>query len=139
MQVACVLVGLPVCCRGRGLFDWVVFVMLLGRLRVLGCLCPCFLRVVGMFGIALGQGNGSRGMIRAHGERALVSSCSIILLTYVGLLMILLVLGSRMDERFVGAVCCWCFLSFEEVFKMDLRASLGFHTNIWRSAAPYLL
>ncbi len=75
-----------------------------------------FLRAVGLFGIALSQGNGSRGMIRASGERALVSSCSIILLTCVGSLMILPVIGSRMDERFIGAVCCWCFLSFEAFF-----------------------
>jgi hypothetical protein len=31
------------------------------------------------------------------------------------------------------------FLSFEAILKMDLRASLGFLTNIGRSAAPYLL
>ena len=80
----------------------------------------------GLFGIALSHGNVSRGLIRVSGERALVSSCSIILLTSVGSLVILPVLGSRMDERFVGAVCCGYFLSFEEVFKMDLRASLGF-------------
>ncbi len=93
----------------------------------------------GLFGIALSHGNGSRGLIRASGKRALVSSYSIILLTCVGSLVILLVMGSRMDERFVGAVYCECFLSFEEVFKMNLRASLGFLMNIWRSAAPYLL
>jgi len=92
-----------------------------------------------MFGIALCKGNGSRGLIRAYGERALVSSCSIVLLTCVGSLMILPVIGSRMDERFVGAVCCWCFFPFEAGFKMDLRASLGFLTKIWRSVAPYLL
>ncbi len=40
----------------------------------------------------------------AYGERALVSSCSIILLTCAGSLVILPVLGSRMEERFVGAV-----------------------------------
>ncbi len=76
-----------------------------------------FFREVGLFGIALSQGNGSRGLIRASGERALVSSCYIILLTCVGSLTILPVIGSRMDESFVGAVCCWCFLSFEA----DLR------------------
>ena len=80
----------------------------------------------GLFGIALSHVNGSRGLILASGERALVSSCSIILLTCVGSLVILPVLGSRMDERFVGVVYCECFVSFEEVFKMDLRASLGF-------------
>ena len=93
----------------------------------------------GLFGIALSHGNGSRGLIRAYGERALVSSCSTILLTCVGSLVILPVMGSRMDERFVGAVYCECFVSFEEVLKMDLRASLGFLTSIWRSAAPYFL
>ena len=97
------------------------------------------LRAVGLFGIALSQGNGSRGLIRASQERPLHSSFSIILLNCVGTLMILLVLGARMDERFVGAVCCWCFFSFEAGFKMDLRASLSFLSNIWRSAAPYLL
>ena len=94
---------------------------------------------MGLFGIALSQGNGSRGLIRASGERALVSSCSIIILTCMGSLMILPMIGSRMDERFVGAVCCWSFLSFEAGYKMDLRASLGFLTKIWISAPPYLL
>ena len=65
---------------------------------------PIFVRAVGLFGIALRHGNRSRGLIRASGERALVSSYSIILLTCVGSLMILHVIGSRMDEMFVGAV-----------------------------------
>ncbi len=97
------------------------------------------LRAMGLFGIALSQGNGSRGLIRASGERALVSSCSIICLTRVGSLVILPVVGSQMDKRFVDVVCCRGFLPFEEVFKMDLRASLDFLTNIWRSASSYLL
>ena len=83
--------------------------------------------------------NGSRGVIRAYEERALVSNCSIILLTYVRSLWILFVIGSRMDKIFVGVVCCWCFLLFKAVFIMDLRVSLGFLMNIWRSAEPYLL
>ena len=58
----------------------------------------------GLFGIALNHGNGSRGLIRVFGESALVSSCSIIILTCVGSPVILPVLGSRMDDRFVGAV-----------------------------------
>jgi hypothetical protein len=62
--------------------------------------------VGGLFGIALSHGNGSLGLILASGERALVSSCSIIILTCVGSLVILPVLGSRMEERFVGAVYC---------------------------------
>ena len=88
------------------------------------------LRAGGLFGIALSHGNGSRGLILASGERALVSSCSIILLTCVGSDVILPVVGSRMEERFVGAVCCECLLYLAAVFKMDLRASLGFLTNI---------
>jgi len=98
-----------------------------------------FLRAGGLCGIALCQGNGFRGLIRPFGERALISNCSSIFLTYVGSLVILHVIGSRMSERFVGAVCCRSFLSFYAVLKMDLKASLGFLTNIWRSAAPYLL
>ncbi len=93
-----------------------------------------FLCVVGLFGIASCQGNGSRGSIRAYGKRALVYSCSSIILTCVGSLVILPVEGSRMDEIFDGVVCCWCFLSFEAILMMDLRASLGFLLNIWRSA-----
>ncbi len=58
----------------------------------------------GFFGIALSHGNGSCGLILASGERALVSSCSTILLTCMGSLVILPVLGSRMEERFVGVV-----------------------------------
>ena len=79
------------------------------------------------------------GLIRAFGERALVSSCFIFLLTFVGSLVSLPGIGSRMDERFAGAGCCWCFLPFEAVFMMDLRASLGFLMDICRSAEPYLL
>ena len=87
---------------------------------MLGCLRPCFFRAGGLLGIALCQGNGSRGLIRSFGERALVSSCSIILLTCVVSLVSLLVMMSRMDERFVGAVCYGrCFWSFEAVFLMD--------------------
>ena len=95
------------------------------------------MRAGGLFGIALCKWNGSRGLIRASGERALVSSCYIILLTFVGSLVILPVIGSRIDERFAVAVCCWCFLSFEAVFMMNFRASLGILMNIWRSADPY--
>jgi hypothetical protein len=75
-----------------------------------------FFRAGGLFGIALCQRNRIRGLILASGERALVSSCSTLLLTCVGSLVIIPVIGSQMDERFAGAVCCWCFLSFEAVF-----------------------
>ena len=57
-----------------------------------------------MCGIALCQGSGSRGSIRAFGERALISNCCLICLTCVGSLLILLVIGSCMDDRCVGAV-----------------------------------
>ena len=100
---------------------------------------PMNLRAGGLFGIALCQGNGSRGLILAFGERALVSSCSIILLTCAGSLVNLLVIEPRMDERFVGAVCWRYLCRFAAVFKMDLRAFLGFLTNICRTAEPYLL
>ena len=113
--MACVLVGLMVCCQGRGLFDCGVKVWLLGRLHVLVCIWH-FWRAGGLFGIALRQGNGSRGLIRGSGERALVCSCSIILRSCVGSLVIFLVIRSRMDERFVGAVFWRCVLSFAAVF-----------------------
>ncbi len=74
-----------------------------------------FLRAVGLYGIALCQGNGSRGLIRASRKSALVPSCSMILLTCVGSLVILPVVGSRMDEKLAGVVCCWYFLSLEAV------------------------
>ena len=44
----------------------------------------------GLFGIALSHGDGSRGLIRVSGESALLSSCSIIILTCVGSLVILM-------------------------------------------------
>jgi len=72
-------------------------------------------------------------------RKSLVSSCSIILLTCVGSLIILPVIGSRMEERFAGAVCCGCFFSFEALFMMDLRASLGSLIDTRRSAASYLM
>ncbi len=64
-----------------------------------------FVRAMGLFGIALSHRNGSRGLTRESGERALVSCCYINFLTCVGSLRILPVMGSRMAERFVGAVC----------------------------------
>ena len=93
----------------------------------------------GLFGIASCQGSGSRGLIRAFRERVLVYSCSIILLTCVGSLVILYVIGSRMEEICVGVVCCWFFLSFDAVSMMDLKASLGFVINVWRSAELCLM
>ena len=53
-----------------------------------------FLRAGGLFDIALCQGIGSRGLIRAFEEKGLASSCSTILLPCVGSRVILLVIGS---------------------------------------------
>ena len=55
-------------------------------------------------GMALSHGNGSCGLIIVSGERAFVSSCSIMLLTRFGSLVILPVSGSRMVDRFDDAV-----------------------------------
>ena len=87
------------------------------------------MRAGGLCGIALCQGNGSRREIRASGKRALVSNCYIICLNCEGPLATLPVIGSRVEEKLFGAVCCRCFLSFEAILKMDLRASLGFLTS----------
>ncbi len=38
----------------------------------------------------------------------------------------------------MGVVSLLCLLSEEDVFKMDLSASLGFPMNMSRSAEPYL-
>jgi len=46
------------------------------------------LRAGGLFGIALCKGNGSRGLIRAYGERASVSRHSISFFICVGSLVI---------------------------------------------------
>ncbi len=62
-----------------------------------------FLRAGGLLGIVLCQGDGSRGLVRASGEKALVSSGHIPL-TCVGSLVIFPVVVSRIDERFVNAV-----------------------------------
>ena len=104
--VACVLVVRLVCCPGWGIYDWAITGGLLGKLQVLGCLLSCFFARGGMFGSALYLGNGSRGCIRESGERALVSICSIIFLTCEGSMVMRPMIGSRMEERLVGEVCC---------------------------------
>ena len=68
-----------------------------------------------MIGIALSLGYVSRGLIRASRERALVSICSFILLTCMGLPVILSVIGSRVDERFVGAGCYRCLFRLKRL------------------------
>ena len=79
-----------------------------------------------------------RGSIRLSGERAFVSRPSIIAVTRAGLSVMSLVIGSRMEERFVGVGSLLCLFLVEVVFKMDLRASLGFLMNIASRAEPYL-
>ena len=49
------------------------------------------------------------------------------------------VIESRMKERLVGVGSLLCLFFGEVVFKMDLRASLGFLMYIASRAEPYLL
>ena len=85
------------------------------------------------------QGKEARGFIRLSGERAFVSMLSIVAVTRAGLFMMSLVIGSRMEERLVGVGSLLCLFWGEVIFKMDLRASLGFLMNIASRAEPYLL
>ena len=48
-------------------------------------------------------------------------------------------MGSRMEERLVGAGPLLCLFLEEVVFKMDLMASLCFLMNITSRAEPYSL
>ncbi len=73
------------------------------------------------------------------GERAFVSRPTILAVTRAGLFVMSLVIGSRMDEIFMGLGSLMCLFLEEVVFKMDLRASLGFLMNIASRAEPYLL
>ena len=89
--------------------------------------------------MAWSQGKEARRLIRLSGETAFVSRPSIIAVIRARLFVMSLVIGSRMDERFLG-VGSLLFLFLEEVvFKMDLRASLGVLMNIASRAEPYLL
>ena len=89
--------------------------------------------------MAWSQGKEARGLIRLSGDRAFVSRPSIIAVTRAGLFVISLVIASRMEERFVGLGSLLCLFLKDVVFKNDLRASLGFLTNITSRAEPYLL
>ena len=90
-------------------------------------------------GMAWSQGKEARGLIRMSGERVFASRPSIIALTRAVLFVMSLVIGSRMDKRFVGVGSLLCCFFEGVVFKMDLRASLGFLMNIASRAEPYLL
>jgi len=89
-------------------------------------------------GMAWNQDKEVRGLIRLFGERAFVSRTSIIAVTRAGLSMMSLVIGSRMEEKFVGVGFLLCLFLMEVVFKMVLRASLDFLMNIVGRAEPYL-
>ena len=89
--------------------------------------------------MAWSQGKEARGSIRLSGERVFVSRLSIIAMTYAGLFVMSLVIGSRMEGRFVGVGSLLCLFLEEVVFKMDLRVSLGFLMNIASRVELYLL
>ena len=74
--------------------------------KIAGVRCPIIMLLLagGLLGIVFCQGNGCSGLILSSGERAFVSSCTIISLTLLGSPVILPVSGSRMDERFVVVV-----------------------------------
>jgi hypothetical protein len=90
-------------------------------------------------GIAWIQGKAAKRLTRLSGERALVSRDWIIDVTRVGLFVMRLVLGSRIEERLVGVVSLLCLFWGEAVIKIDSSATLYFLTSMSRSAEPYLL
>ena len=88
----------------------------------------------GVAGIASNQGKGAWGSILGSGESRVVSIFSTIAITSAGLLVINPVSGSRSADR-----CCVfgaCVKEADAVCRIDLSASLGFFTNIFRRAAP---
>lgn len=90
----------------------------------------------GVAGIDFAHGNSPLGSILGSGEREAVSIFSTIAMTSAGLQVICPVSGSR--SAVSGCVLCPCVLvlRFEAVLRIDLRASLGFFTNILRRADP---
>ena len=106
---------------------------------MLCCLLTCFFDGVVPAGMAWSQGKEMKRLIRLSGKRAFVSRPSIIAVTRAGLFVISLAIASRMEERFVGSGSLLCLFLKDVVFKNDLRASLGFLTNIASRAEPYLL
>ena len=77
-------------------------------------------------------------MIRLSGERVFFSKLSMIDVTRAGSFVMSLLIGSRM-ERLVGVGSMLCLFLEKAIFKMDLRASLGFLMNIASRDEPYLL
>jgi len=59
--------------------------------------------------------------------------------TRAGLFVISPVIWSQMEERLVGVGSLLCLLLEEVIFKINLRASLGFLVNMASRAEPYLL
>ena len=60
-------------------------------------------------------------------------------MTRAGLFVISPVIWSQMEERLVGVGSLLCLLLEEVIFKINLRASLGFLVNMASRAEPYLL
>ena len=89
--------------------------------------------------MAWSQGNEARGLMGLSGKRGFVSRLSIIAVTREGSFVMSLVTGSRMEESLMGVGSMLCLFLEKVVFKMDLRASLGFLMNIASRAEPYLL
>jgi len=81
------------------------------------------------------HGNGAPGGSVGSGDRAVVSSFFRCDVTSVGVTSIRLDVSSRRTERSVRRVGLSSVPS--EVRRIDLRAALGFFTNMRRSVLPY--
>jgi hypothetical protein len=81
------------------------------------------------------HGNGAPGASVGSGDRAFVSSFSSRAITSVGVVSRRPDVSSRRTERSLGRVRLSGVPS--EVRRMDLRAALGFFTNMRGSALPY--
>ncbi len=77
-------------------------------------------------GMAWSQGKEARGLLRLSGERAFVSRLPINDVTRAGSFVMSPVIGSQMEGKLMGMGSMLCLFLEKVVFKMDLRASLGF-------------
>ena len=67
----------------------------------------------------------------------MVSRRFIVAVMSAGSFVIRLASGSRMEERLVGFLSFCCLFRDSEVFKTDLRASLGFFMTMAIRVDPY--
>ena len=81
------------------------------------------------------QGNGAPGGSVGSGERVVVSICVSYVITSDGMVKRRPDASSRRTERSAGSVGLSSVPT--EVRRMDLRATLGFFTNMRISALPY--